>query len=66
MSTDGLLLSVCVMTYNRVETLEDSLHSLLPDIEADPRAEIVICDNASSDGTREYCARFVAEHPCVR
>lgn len=66
MTTNDLLLSVCVMTYNRIVTLKQAVHSILQDIGGDGRAELVICDNASDDGTMEYCTDLVADYQCVR
>lgn len=64
--TGGLLLSICVMTFNRIATLKEAVDSILADVGHDARAEIVICDNASTDGTAEYCAGLVAAHANVR
>ena len=46
-------LSICVMTYNRERTLRETLDSLLPQVAEQPDVELVVCDNASSDGTAE-------------
>lgn len=62
----GVLVSICVMTYNRLGTLKDTVDSLLPDVLKDPRTELVICDNASDDGTEDYCVSLAAAHPRVR
>lgn len=44
-------LSICILTFNRLETLKETLASIVPQLGNDDRAEIVICDNASTDGT---------------
>jgi GT2 family glycosyltransferase len=52
-----LSLSVVVLSYNRCESLERTLHTLL----ADPAlagAEIFVAENASTDGTAEMLRRF--------
>ena len=52
--------SIVVLTYNRADELMAVLHRLqaLPE-----QAEVIVVDNASSDGTAE---RVAAEHPQVR
>ncbi len=52
------LLSICIPTYNRAECLALCLDRLLPQIEANPEAELVISNNASTDGTHTILARF--------
>lgn len=60
------LLSISIMTYNRFGTLQETVDSILPTIANDARVELVVCDNASTDGTAEYCSNLVAEYPNVR
>lgn len=52
--------SIVVLTYNRADELMAVLHRLqaLPE-----QPEVIVVDNASSDGTAE---RVAAEHPQVR
>lgn len=57
------LLSICIPTYNRVDALKKCVFSIVdskyysPDI-----VEIVISDNASTDGTFEFVKQFVSCH----
>lgn len=53
------LLSICIPTMDRAELLELGLANILS--EAEPfgdRVEVVVADNASTDGTPELLARF--------
>ncbi|MDQ6624141.1 MAG: glycosyltransferase [Verrucomicrobiota bacterium] len=50
------LLSICVMTYNRRRTLEETLDSIFPQVAAREEVEVVICDNASTDDTEAFVA----------
>jgi glycosyltransferase involved in cell wall biosynthesis len=59
-------LTVVIPTYNRLDTLQHVIPSLLAsDLPAD-RYEIVVADSMSDDGTREYLAGVAARHPRVR
>lgn len=60
------LLSICILTYNRVATLEETLASILPQVENDRRLEVVVCDNASTDGTQAFALAYARLHPSVR
>ncbi|MEA2371195.1 MAG: hypothetical protein QOH12_1589 [Solirubrobacteraceae bacterium] len=64
MTGDGPLVSIGVPTFNRAATLQRTLESALAQTHS--RLEIVVCDNASSDGTREICERYAAEDSRVR
>lgn len=53
------LLSLCVTTYNRAEWLRHSLALILEQARPYPDlVEVVVCDNASTDGTPEVCRSF--------
>ena len=58
------LVSVGVPVYNGGTHLEEALRSVLSQDYAN--LEIVICDNASDDGTEALCLRIVAEDDRVR
>lgn len=62
------LLSVCIPTFNRAEFLAPALDSFVAQIgdDAGGAVEIVICDNASTDRTREVAAEFCRRYPYVR
>lgn len=56
-------LSVVLLTYNREARLKRTLEQLLPQC---ARQEVLVCDNASSDGTQALMAQIAARHPNVR
>ena len=51
MSNNTILLSLCIPTYNRVETLTVMLERVVHDPDFDEEVEIVISDNCSTDDT---------------
>ncbi len=59
-------LSVVIPTYNRLETLQHVIPTLLAQDLAHDAYEVLVCDSNSSDGTAEFLARVAAEHPNVR
>jgi glycosyltransferase involved in cell wall biosynthesis len=61
---DEPLVSIGVPTFNRAGTLTRTLESALG--QSYRRLEVVVSDNASSDGTREICERYAAEDRRVR
>jgi glycosyltransferase involved in cell wall biosynthesis len=58
------LVSVGVPVHNGGEHLEEALRSVLT--QDYPNLEVVICDNASDDGTEALCRRIAAEDHRVR
>jgi glycosyltransferase involved in cell wall biosynthesis len=61
-----LELSVVIPTYNRLDTLQHVIPSLLAQRTPRDAYELLICDSHSNDGTTEYLARVSAEYPNVR
>ncbi len=59
-------ISVVVPTYNRLETLEYVLPTLLAQNLARSEFEVLVCDSNSTDGTAEFLARVQTEHTNVR
>ena len=59
-------ISVVIPTYNRLDTLEHVIPTLLAQDLPAERFELLVCDSNSNDGTAEYLARVSAEHPNVR
>ena len=59
-------LSVVVPTYNRLETLQVVLPSLLSQTLPADEYEIVIADSNSTDGTAEYLARTISDVGAAR
>ena len=60
----GPRVTVGLAVYNGEEFLEEALRSLVEQDFQD--LEILIADNASTDGTAAICARMAAEHPRIR
>src|SRR5258705_9284700 len=58
------LLTIGVPVYNGADTLEGCLDSVLSYAPAD--AQIVISDNASTDGTERLCRQFAKRSPNIR
>ncbi|MET9696765.1 glycosyltransferase family 2 protein [Streptomyces sp. NPDC006529] len=57
-------LSIGLPVYNGEEYLAESLDALLGQTYAD--FELVICDNASTDGTRDICLSYAGRDPRIR
>jgi glycosyltransferase involved in cell wall biosynthesis len=47
-------LSICIPTYNRLDALKKQINFLKNEVLNNSAVEIVVSDNASSDGTRDY------------
>ncbi len=63
---NALDLTVVIPTYNRIDTLQHVVPSLLAQTLAPDRYEIVVADSRSNDGTAEFLADVSREHPRVR
>ena len=57
--------SLVVITYNRLQMLKECMRSLLEKTRGD-EFEIIVWDNASTDGTAEYLDELSAAHPYLR
>ena len=64
MTRQPSLVSISIPTYNRCELLERAVRSCLD--QDHQRLEVVVVDNASTDGTESLMARLVAADPRVR
>jgi len=64
MSQGGESVSVCVVTWNSATQIEECLGSVFS--QTGPPREVVVVDNASSDGTAERVARFGARARLLR
>lgn len=63
------ILSICIPTYNRVDYLEKCLASLMPQlVEAaiKEQVEIVVLDNASTDGTQGLVKQYQIQFDNIR
>jgi glycosyltransferase involved in cell wall biosynthesis len=54
-------ISIALTTYNGKPYIEKQLDSLIS--QTLPADEIIVCDDGSTDGTREILGRYGAEHP---
>ena len=59
-------LSVVIPTYNRLDTLEHVIPTMLAQTVPASDFELLICDSNSSDGTKEFLASVSAQHSNVR
>jgi glycosyltransferase involved in cell wall biosynthesis len=59
-------ISVVIPTYNRLDTLNRVIPTLLAQDLAPGDFELLVCDSMSTDGTAEYLAGVHADHPNVR
>jgi len=59
------LISFCVVTYNRLPMLKQNLNSLLNTVK-DINAEILVWDNNSDDGTKEYLTELSSQHHNIK
>ena len=57
--------SIVVVTYNNVHLTELCLESILRNTH-EPRYEVIVVDNGSSDGTPRYLRHMTALHPEIR
>lgn len=57
-------LSIAIPTYNGAETIRETLDSIVSQLE--DGVEIVISDNASTDGTAEIVREYQAKYPVIR
>lgn len=64
MSMSNPLVSIGIPTYNRKALIARSIESALA--QDYPSIEVLISDNASTDGTAAICATMAATHPNVR
>jgi len=64
MSEAASLVTVGIPTYNREPGLRRAVESVLA--QRHGPIDLVICDNASTDGTRRMCLDLEARHPNVR
>lgn len=59
---DDPIVSVCVQTYQHVDYIEDCLEGILMQ-ETDFSFEILLGEDASTDGTREICIEYAKKYP---
>jgi abequosyltransferase len=61
-------ISVCIPTYNRAGDLKNCLVRLIAEIDRlnTNAVEIIVSDNASQDGTKEYVEMLAAKYPFIK
>lgn len=64
MTARGIVLSVCIPTYNRLNYLKESLGVLLPQAQQQG-VQVCVSDNCSEDGTQEYLSELSKEYSCL-
>jgi GT2 family glycosyltransferase len=57
--------SICLITWNRLRMLREGLESLLANTHGDDY-EVIVWNNGSDDGTKEYLDGIAEAHPQVR
>ena len=64
----SIKLSICIPTFNRLDDLKTCLGFLAPQTAAAPtgQVEIVIVNNASTDGTKGFIEELASQHSFVR
>lgn len=62
---DRPLISICIPTYNRAKEVEKSIISIVTQV--DPElVEVIVSDNASTDGTQEVVKAYASRYPNVK
>ena len=61
---EEILLTIAIPTYNRVCFLPRALESVLRQF--DPRVEILVSDNAATDGTQDFMQEQLLQYPHIR
>lgn len=59
-------LSICIPTYNRISLLRKCLEHLIPQVKDKDDVEVIISDNASSDGTDQMVKELKELYPNLR
>lgn len=59
---ENILLSICIPTFNRCDSLDRTLKSIIEQNSFDHRVEVVISDNCSTDNTRNTVSKYQTLH----
>ncbi|MBD5189223.1 MAG: glycosyltransferase family 2 protein [Bacteroidales bacterium] len=62
MEKEKIKATIIILTYNQVDTIARAIESVLRQ-ECDYKYELLIADDASTDGTREVCEEYAARYP---
>jgi glycosyltransferase involved in cell wall biosynthesis len=66
MSRSGPILTIGIPTWNRKQELRECLDLVMPQALAEEGVEVMVCDNASDDGTQAYVEDLARRHSVVR
>jgi glycosyltransferase involved in cell wall biosynthesis len=66
MSSSGPILTIGIPTWNRKQELQECLDLVLPQALTEEGVEVMVCDNASDDGTQALVEDLVRLHPLLR
>lgn len=61
-----ILLSICIPTFNRADTLKTVLQRFVSDPDFDEEVEIIISDNCSTDDTEAEISKMASVYPNVK
>lgn len=61
--TNPPLVSVIMPCFNRMETIEQAVDSVLD--QSYPHIELILVDDGSHDGTAQWCQKLASQHPRV-
>lgn len=59
-------LSISIPTYNREKYLKECLDSVVNQINTNDDVEIIVCDNASNDGTNSLIKTYTQKHSFIK
>jgi glycosyltransferase involved in cell wall biosynthesis len=65
MENKQCLLSICIPTYNRAKVLQQTIQTIVSDIDFDEEVELIISDNCSTDETEKMVSKFCKEYKNV-
>jgi glycosyltransferase involved in cell wall biosynthesis len=66
MSSSGPILTIGIPTWNRKQELQECLDLVIHQALAEEGVEVMVCDNASDDGTQALVEDLVRLHPLLR
>jgi len=66
MSSECPILTIGIPTWNRKQELQECLDLVIPQAEAEEGIEVMVCDNASDDGTQAIMESLAQRHPVLR
>ena len=61
LEVNDVVLSICIATYNRVQYIDETLRSVVDQL--DDRVELIVVDGASTDDTADHVKVFAKRYP---